>query len=259
MLSKEVGVMVRKTEGENRGFTLIELVVAMLVAGFVMAAVMVFVSVGLRQYGMTSTDVALQMEGQTALNQVSDILMTGTEYPSLVRNLSVGGKTLKVYGFDSAQRGSGGTVTRQCELFVLDAQEKLLLTDSLSEDAVKAYLGTEEEEELPADKSLTSQLFADEDARKRAAAVLAGADAGGDDGEADGASGTDSGDRSHLQKYLLANNIGDFSMETVRDLNGKPYTVKITVTAEQNGKTRAVSGAYRVRNSTWNNSPVVSK
>lgn len=252
--------MVREKKGNCGGFTLIELVVAMLVAGFVMAAVVVFVSVGLRQYGSTSTDVALQMEGQTALNQVSDILMTGTEYPSSVMNLSVGGKTLTVYGFDSAQRGSGGTVTRQCELFVLDSQEKILLTDSLTEDAVKAYLGkSEDAEDLPADKSLTSQLFADEDARKRAAAALAGADAGGDDGEADGTSGADSGDRSHLQKYLLASNIGDFSMETVRDLNGKPYTVKVTVTAEQNGKTRAVSGAYRMRNSTWNNSPVVSK
>ena len=247
--------MTQKIKSDNRGFTLIELLVAVLVAGLVMAAVAVFVSAALKEYGMTSTEAALQMEGQTALGQVSDILMTGTEYPSAKKTVNAGGTDLDVYVFDSGERDSSGTVQRQCQIFVLDRSKMELLANTLSEADVKNYIYSDADSsgsELSTEKTLSSQLLARGDALKAAAADMAGLDTGED-------ASSEDRDSSYRQKYLLAEHISDFTLKTVKDgSTGKSYDVEAAITAQAGDRSRTVSGAYRMRNSTWNNSPVVT-
>ncbi|MCR5604623.1 MAG: prepilin-type N-terminal cleavage/methylation domain-containing protein [Lachnospiraceae bacterium] len=60
---------------DNRGFTIVELLIAVALVGLVGSAVFGFMTVGARTFTSTSSDVNLQSESQLAFNQMQDIII----------------------------------------------------------------------------------------------------------------------------------------------------------------------------------------
>lgn len=68
---------------DQKGFTLVELLVAVAIAAIVGGAVLGFMVIGARSFSSTSTEVNLQHEAQLAFNQLQDLLIdttVGIEY-----------------------------------------------------------------------------------------------------------------------------------------------------------------------------------
>ena len=59
----------------QKGFTLVELLVVMVITAFVIAMVAMFISMGSRSYNHASNDIKLQMMSQTVTNQLDDIII----------------------------------------------------------------------------------------------------------------------------------------------------------------------------------------
>lgn len=63
---------------DNRGFTLVELLVALLVCSLVVLAAAGFLSVSVNNFNSTNTEISLQTESQIALNLVENLLIQST-------------------------------------------------------------------------------------------------------------------------------------------------------------------------------------
>lgn len=70
----------------HKGFTLVELIIAVAIMAIVAAAVCGFIIVGSRSYTSANTDIMLQQEAQLALNQISDVIIDTTD------SINYGGK-----------------------------------------------------------------------------------------------------------------------------------------------------------------------
>lgn len=68
-----------KTSG-NKGFTLIELVVAIAIMSMVMIAAAGLIVSASNSYRLSNIEIELQMEAQTAMNQLNDILIEAKQY-----------------------------------------------------------------------------------------------------------------------------------------------------------------------------------
>lgn len=62
----------------NRGFTTIELILAILIAGIIMGAVGTFITFNMRSFNGTTDIIDIQYEGQLAVNQIVDIAREST-------------------------------------------------------------------------------------------------------------------------------------------------------------------------------------
>lgn len=71
----------------HKGFTLVELIIAVAIMSIVTLAVCGFIMVGSRSYTSANTDVMLQQEAQLALNQISDVIIDTTD------SINYGGKS----------------------------------------------------------------------------------------------------------------------------------------------------------------------
>lgn len=63
----------------HKGFTIVELIIAVAIFAVVTLAVCSFVMVASRSYTLANTDIMLQQEAQLALNQISDIMIDTTD------------------------------------------------------------------------------------------------------------------------------------------------------------------------------------
>ena len=63
----------------NRGFTLVELLVSLLVSSMVILSASLFLSATIRTYNYSNTEVSLQMESQIALNLLENLVIESTE------------------------------------------------------------------------------------------------------------------------------------------------------------------------------------
>lgn len=70
----------------QKGFTLVELIIAVAIMSIVTLAVCGFIIVGSRSYASANTDIMLQQEAQLALNQISDVIIDTTD------SINYGGK-----------------------------------------------------------------------------------------------------------------------------------------------------------------------
>ena len=68
--------MIRKNQ---KGFTIVELIIAVAILAVVTLAVCGFIVVGSRSYTSANTDIMLQQEAQLALNQISDVIIDTTD------------------------------------------------------------------------------------------------------------------------------------------------------------------------------------
>ncbi|MCR5421981.1 MAG: prepilin-type N-terminal cleavage/methylation domain-containing protein [Lachnospiraceae bacterium] len=64
-----------KISRNNKGFSLVELLIAVAIAAIVGASVFGFMTVGAKTFGVTSTDVNIQNEAQLAFNQIQDLVI----------------------------------------------------------------------------------------------------------------------------------------------------------------------------------------
>lgn len=72
---REKGRTMRK---DQRGFTIVELLIAVAILAIVVASVCSFILVGSRSYASANSDISVQQEAQLALNQMSDVLIDTT-------------------------------------------------------------------------------------------------------------------------------------------------------------------------------------
>lgn len=83
----------------NQGMTLIELILAMVISLIVIAAITMFVSTSSRSYQTSHDEISVQMEAQTILNQIGDLVQEGNNvfYTS---TLYASGPVLFIYHMD---------------------------------------------------------------------------------------------------------------------------------------------------------------
>ena len=97
--------MMRKNQ---KGFTLVELIIAVAILAIVTLAVCGFIVVGSRSYTSANTDILLQQEAQLALNQISDVIIDTTD--SITYSVGTGSSLQNVLK-DSEY---GGEATDKC-------------------------------------------------------------------------------------------------------------------------------------------------
>lgn len=94
----------------QKGFTLVELIIAVAILAIVTLAVSGFIVVGSRSYTSANTDIMLQQDAQLALNQISDVIIDTTDSISYgVRAGGVGDMQLVLKDSEF-----GGEATEKC-------------------------------------------------------------------------------------------------------------------------------------------------
>lgn len=99
---------------DNKGLSLVELIITMAICGFVSIAILAFLRSGSIFYTRINAEVELQMEAQTTYNQIRDNIMNtevgavsfGMPSSGFERNLKLGGKSyraLVLYNKDNIQ------------------------------------------------------------------------------------------------------------------------------------------------------------
>ena len=64
---------------DNRGTSLIELIIGVLIAAIVLSMILLFLNSASKGFRRTNDDVNLQMEAQTIINQISNLAMEATD------------------------------------------------------------------------------------------------------------------------------------------------------------------------------------
>lgn len=103
----------------QKGFTLVELIIAVAILAIVTAAVCGFIVVGSRSYASSNTDIMLQQDAQLALNQMSDVIIDTTDSIS--------------YGLRTSGASDMQLVLKDSE-FAGEATEKCLIVVNRHED-----------------------------------------------------------------------------------------------------------------------------
>lgn len=68
----------KRMRKDQRGFTIVELLIAIAIMAIVVVAVSGFIVVGSRSYASANSDISVQQEAQLAMNQMSDVLIDTT-------------------------------------------------------------------------------------------------------------------------------------------------------------------------------------
>jgi prepilin-type N-terminal cleavage/methylation domain-containing protein len=87
---------------DNRGLTLIEVIVTLLIASLVLLAVTGLLAVSTRAYHNSSIETSLQMEAQVALNQIDDLIIKANSY-AWVNDIVIDGITYSVLGMEASE------------------------------------------------------------------------------------------------------------------------------------------------------------
>ena len=92
---------------ENKGFSIVELLIAVAIAAIVGASVFSFMSVGAKTFSFNSADVNIQNESQLAFNQMQELIIdtaVGVEYYNKDTNSIIGTDTLADDSYDKLLR-----------------------------------------------------------------------------------------------------------------------------------------------------------
>ncbi|SHO53933.1 prepilin-type N-terminal cleavage/methylation domain-containing protein [Anaerocolumna xylanovorans] len=94
-------------KSNNRGISLIELIIGMAISSIIIAAIILFMSAGSRGYQAAQSEISLQTEAQTIMNQIREYVLEGNniEYDS-------GNAALTIYHSD----GNAATTTDAMEI-----------------------------------------------------------------------------------------------------------------------------------------------
>lgn len=115
------------TKNRNAGFTLVEMLIAMLISMIVIAGVAQFMVVGTKQYETIGNQSEMQQEAVFALNMFSDMILEADN----VKTITKGSETYICMYYNSGQ-------TNQCEKVLWnDTAEKKLYLFVCDEDKLK--------------------------------------------------------------------------------------------------------------------------
>lgn len=94
----------KKSCTDNKGFTLVELIIGVAILAIVTAAIAGFMVTGTKNYTNQNTEVTIQEEAQLAVNQIADILIDTARSVSYVENGN--DRVLVVYNGEEQEDGS---------------------------------------------------------------------------------------------------------------------------------------------------------
>lgn len=97
---------------DQKGFTLVELLIGVVILSIVTVAVCSFIVIGSRSYAAANTEIMLQQEAQLAMNQISDVIIDTT-------------RSVNYAGFSSPEDGLAQKAVKDAD-FTFDPQYKSL-------------------------------------------------------------------------------------------------------------------------------------
>jgi len=119
---------IKKVSLDNRGLTLIELIITMAVSGIVVLIIIGFIDAGIKAYTKANGEVGMQMEAQTVLNQLEDLLLEASYIETVT--IAYNKKACIIYNADSA------------DMIIHDSgEEKLYYMDKVPFDQLEDLTG----------------------------------------------------------------------------------------------------------------------
>lgn len=119
----------REMRRDQKGFTLVELIIAVAILSIVAAAVCGFIVVGSRSYAAANSDITVQQDAQLALNQMSDVLIDTT-------------RSVNYAGYDAS--GSPTLVLKDSELAFAPSAKSLTMYNGTSTKQADGSVTVEE-------------------------------------------------------------------------------------------------------------------
>ena len=110
----------------QKGFTIIEVLIATVILSIVVLTVCAFIMVGSKSYAAGNSDINVQQEAQLALNQMSDVLIDTT-------------RSVNYVGYDSS--GSPVPVLKDAEFTFTPADKSLIMFNGMVEETPSAVPG----------------------------------------------------------------------------------------------------------------------
>jgi prepilin-type N-terminal cleavage/methylation domain-containing protein len=96
----------------NKGFTLVELLVTVAVAAIVMGGAVGLIMTGYKQYHGQNTNINLQYEAQLAMNQLEDLILNATNGIAYEKAADAASATLTLYSQGESEADDGTTTTQ---------------------------------------------------------------------------------------------------------------------------------------------------
>lgn len=111
---------------DQRGFTIVELLIAIAILSIVVASVCGFILVGSRSYAAANSDINVQQEAQLSLNQMSDVLIDTT-------------RSVNYVGYDAG--GSPQMALKDAEFTFTPEDKSLIMYNGVVEETAPAVPG----------------------------------------------------------------------------------------------------------------------
>ncbi|MDE7359247.1 MAG: prepilin-type N-terminal cleavage/methylation domain-containing protein, partial [Lachnospiraceae bacterium] len=111
---------------DQRGFTIVELLIAVAILSIVVASVGAFIVVGSRSYASANSDINVQQEAQLSLNQMSDVLIDTT-------------RSVNYVGYDAG--GSMQKALKDAEFTFTPEDKSLIMYNGVVEETPAAVPG----------------------------------------------------------------------------------------------------------------------
>lgn len=122
---------IRDIKKNNRGFSLIEVLVSTMIASIIILAIGGLLSIGTRIYASTNIETELQKESQIAMNQINDIMIKAVAY----KYMTVSPDVDVLYVKTGREEDDGISIKYHCYAIILDKINQRLLfqktTDNL--------------------------------------------------------------------------------------------------------------------------------
>lgn len=139
-----------KAQLNNKGFSLIEMLVALAISTFVVVSAVTVVTYGLKMYDKSGKETKIQSEVQFTGNLVGDLIKTGNSTKSyIIVNKDSSGSLVDIYLYPSAEFDAAGNINTSTtkQYIYYNAAKKSLYTyegneivDLTDEDDLKMHL-----------------------------------------------------------------------------------------------------------------------
>lgn len=129
---------------DSRGFTLVEMIIAIAILSIVAASITSFIVSGSRSYAASNTEIVVQQEAQLAMNQISDVIIDTTRsvnYVGYSADGSVSEQALKDADFTIDVEDKSLTLFNGAGTVVVDAHGNPVLDADGNPEIAKDALG----------------------------------------------------------------------------------------------------------------------